>query len=948
MKRILLISFAIFAVLVTAALIVPFLVPADVYKAQIEKSASNALQREVKLSGDVNISVFPRFSASVEGVQVANPEGFSADNMITAEALRGSVKWLPLLSRRVEVQELAFENATVSLERLADGRANWELGGKDKPPNDGNDKTGQSFKGGIEQARLVNANVSYRDAVSGAAYDLGDFTAEASMRAPDQPLRAKGKGIFQDRAFNFTVSLASPQAAMDGAATPARFSFDSDIGKASYDGNLSLGDAPQLDGKFQLSSDALDALASFANLDLPLDLARLGKVTGAGHISGAVGALTIKELGFTQRSDLADTTFNGGLTLGPAPTIQGALNIDAPNLAEAARFAGVDMPFNLAPLGAGKIKAQLSGPLSKPDIRFESLQLSGDLLEALYTGAITLGDTPVLDGTLKATLSDAGDLAKAMGIDVPARDALDRLELNAHVKGPATSLELSNIGAIHDGPLLKAAYTGDIKLGGTGSLNGKITASSNQLRALLDAAKVKLAPGETLRKFALDTDVSGNFKQIEMPGMTLELDDINATGSSAIDLRPQTPVISATLAMPELNLTPFLGDGKDAPETKTQGWSKTQFDLAGLKAINANLNLKAGEIIIGKTQLTDTDLVTSLQGGRMTANLNRFNAFGGAWSGKLILNAQDASKPLLSFNMTGDSILASQLLNTFAGFDRLTGRGQFTLKGSASGNSMDALMQGLNGEMKANLANGALKGINIAKLVRSADSLQSALRNGSLQSLDFSQVLSPQTETDFTEFATAITIKNGVADVDLLKLLNPVLGLDGTGRINLAGQNLDLRLATSIDTHASGTGSVVQLNGIPVPIRLSGSWNNLKLTPDMSGVQDALVAEASGRVRDEITGRIGDQLGGDGGAVGGLISDALGIPRGEDSPAPEEARKETPPPADTDTADEASPPPAEDTTEPESEPEEEPQTLEDTAGDLARDALGDIFGRKKD
>ncbi len=863
MKRILLISFAILAVLVAAALIVPFLVPADVYKAQIEKAATNALQRDVKLSGDVNISVFPRFSASVEGVQVANPEGFSNENMITADALRGSVKWLPLLSRRVEVQELAFETATVRLERLADGRANWEFESKNKPENDGNDKTAQSFKGGIEQARLVNAQVSYRDAVSGAAYDLRDFTAEASMHALNEPLKAKGKGIFQDQAFNFNIALDSPQAAMDGVTTPARFSFGSDIAKANYDGTLALGDTP---------------------------------------------------------------------------TIQGSIIVEAPSLAEAARFAGVDMPLNLAPLGAGKIKAQLSGALTQPDIRFESLQLKGDLLDALYTGTITLGDTPVFDGTLKATLSDAGDLADAMGIDVPARNALDRLQINAHVKGPLSRLALQNVGAIHEGPLLKAAYTGDIKLGGDGELAGKISASSAQLRALLDAANVDLAPGETLRKFAIETELSGSFKQIDMPGMTLELDDINAAGSGAIDLRPQTPVISATLAMAKLDLTPFLGDGKDAPAAKTQGWSKTSFDLAGLKAMNANLDLKAGEIIIGKTHLTDTELAASLQGGRMTANLNKFKAFGGSWSGKLILNAQNADTPLLSFNMTGDGILASQMLDTFAGIDRLTGRGQFTLKGSASGNSMDAIMKGLNGEIKADLADGALKGINIAQLVRSADSLQDALRNGSLQSLDFSQVLSPQAETDYTEFTTAITIKNGVAQVDLMKLLNPVLGLDGTGRINLAGQSLDLRLATSIDTHASGAGSVVQLNGIPIPVRLSGSWNSLKLTPDFSGVQDALVAQASGRVRDEIAGRIGEQLGGDGDAVGGLLSDALGIPRREEPPAPAE---DIPPPADTT---EESQPPAVDA----SDPEEEPQTLEDTAEDLARDALSDLFGRKKD
>ena len=118
MKRTILILAGIFGLLLVAALTVPFFVPKAVYKAQIEKAATGALNRDVSLTGDVTVSVFPRISASVGGVTVANPEGFSAPNMIEAGELRGSVKWMPLLSRRVEVQELSFVDANVQLEKL--------------------------------------------------------------------------------------------------------------------------------------------------------------------------------------------------------------------------------------------------------------------------------------------------------------------------------------------------------------------------------------------------------------------------------------------------------------------------------------------------------------------------------------------------------------------------------------------------------------------------------------------------------------------------------------------------------------------------------------------------------------------------------------------------------------------------------------------------------------
>ena len=158
MKRILLIVAGIVGFLVVAAMVVPFLVPREVYKAQVEKAATDALQRDVKLTGDVKISVFPRISASIGGVTVANPAGFDRPNMIEAGELRGSVKWLPLLSRRVDVQEISFVDANVDLHRLANGTANWEFGTQASDESDSDGSSG-GFDAGIESARLKNANL---------------------------------------------------------------------------------------------------------------------------------------------------------------------------------------------------------------------------------------------------------------------------------------------------------------------------------------------------------------------------------------------------------------------------------------------------------------------------------------------------------------------------------------------------------------------------------------------------------------------------------------------------------------------------------------------------------------------------------------------------------------------------------------------------------------------
>ena len=381
--------------------------------------------------------------------------------------------------------------------------------------------------------------------------------------------------------------------------------------------------------------------------------------------------------------------------------------------------------------------------------------------------------------------------------------------------------------------------------------------------------------------------------------------------------------------MGALDLSPFLAPAdQDAREPQPlEEWSKDKLDLAGLQAADANLNIKTSKLTLGSVVLTDAALATKLERGNLTADLSRFKAFGGNWTGNMRVDAS-GQIPSVGFSMQGDSVAISSLLGTLAGFDRLTGTGAFKVDATARGTSIDEIMRGLNGELSTNLNEGALKGLNVTQLVRSAQSLQQAFQSGSLNNLDFRGVLSPAAETEFTSFNTVLSVQNGVANVDLLKLLNPVLGIDGTGRIDIGGQSLDVRLATAIDKSGQGQGSVVQLNGIPVPVRLSGSWDALKVSPDFSGVQSALQAELTGRLQQEINDRAGDVAGS---IIGNIIGGQQQNPAAPNAPS----TPATDAPATPDAQQPQTPPPSAE------------QQLEDAAEKAARDALGNLFGRRQ-
>jgi AsmA protein len=718
MKRVLLIVSGIAALLIIAAFSVPFFIPKSVYKNQIENAATNALQRDVTLAGDVKISVFPHISASVEQVSVANPDGFATPNMIEAGALRGSVKWMPLLSRRVDVQEIAFVDADVFLQRKADGNTNWEFASSKEasPPPEG---TNGSFDAGIESAILKNASLTFQDDQSGETYKLSELDLEASLRGMDQPLSATASGRFQEQAFTVDIWLDAPEALTRNLPAQARLDLASDLANIKYDGSVQLGDAPSLNGTFE------------------------------------------------------------------------------------------------------------------------------------------------------TVVADLAALTQQFELDVPARSALGRLQVAGKASGALDSPSLTELKLTHDSDLLSASYEGSVSLNGDGTVAGTLSIASDRMRDLLSAAAIELAPGDTLQTFAVSGTANGTFKSVMVNNLNLSLDALRGTGQAGIDVSATTPRIIGDLSVPALDLTPFMGEPD--PEKTNQGiqpWSDETLELSGLKSVNANLSLEVGSLTIGDVELTDAVMDVDLTDGLLTADLSQFKAFSGLWLGKLTVDARPAT-PKVGFDMQGQNVAVANLLGTLAGFDSLTGTGQFKVSAQSSGTSIDAIMQAIDGEVSTSLSDGVVKGLNVAALVRSASSLKQAIATGSIQELNFGEALSQNAETDFSSFNTVLKVNNGVANVDVMKLLSPILGVDGTGQINLAGQSMDLRLATSVDKSAQGQGSVVQLNGIPVPIRISGAWTNPKVTPDLSGVSSAFKAELGSRVLEELgvsnsagSGRTEDVIGG--------------------------------------------------------------------------------------
>ena len=818
MKRLLIILAAFVAILVAVAAIVPFLVPSSVYKTQIETAASQALGREVVLNGEAKLSILPSISARVDGVAVANPEGFSDPLMIEAGSLRARVKLLPLLSSRVEIAQITLEDATVRLERLQDGRANWEFGTGETPSDAPSPETGGSgFETGVDRAALTNTAVYYRDWQTDTQYALTEFNATARLSALDKPLSSRGDGLINGQPFDYQVDLATIAAltAQESVALDAR--LGTIYGEIVYDGRLTLADEPVLEGAFEVSSDTVgDVLTFIGDQDLPIVGSALQSVRAKGTVEGIA--------------------------------TQAALD-------------------------------------------FSELKLSATGLDVDYTGALQLGEVPTLNGSVTLNAADAQRLFKPGNTLIPILAMLGNVDLEATVSGSAMAPTLTNIVLKQRGSDLLTDYSGGFSLSGDQALNGQLNISSNNPRAVLSALGTELPPGDSLNKIEVSGQTSGSMLAPSLNAAEFTIDETTATGRVGADLRGTTPRLIADLDMEKLDLTPFLGSGSQQADTEpslNEDWDDTPLDLAALKAVDATITVAASQVVMDQITLDDALLNTRLDGGRLSAIFRQdddkpgFKAFQGNWSGDLVLDASGAT-PRLEIEALADGIAAQDMLTALTGFKNLNGLGAVQLDLTSQGESLKGLINGLDGSFETDLNDGALIGMNLTKLVQNATSLQDMLTNRTLSISSFQEAFSPSASTDFSKFLGDLDIQNGVATLTELNIDNPVIGVLGSGQIDLGARTLDIRLTPRVDVSAAGAGSTIGIGDIPIPVRVYGNWSNVKFGLDSGAVQAELTSRLTARAASEISSRIGGDAGG---LIGEIVGGSLATPSDDAENAP--------------------------------------------------------------
>ncbi len=523
---------------------------------------------------------------------------------------------------------------------------------------------------------------------------------------------------------------------------------------------------------------------------------------------------------------------------------------------------------NLSVKAKGDVDARLATNefvASKLAVTATGKQAGGDLNVKLDLPKLNItkdkvsGDKIVLD----ATTSEAKRKLVAK-VEIPA------LEGNAQAfkAGQMTA----NLDLQQEGAKMQAKLTSPIA--------GSVTAQRIELSKL--AATVKLDDPK-LPKNPIDATITGSAlldlaKQTANLTFATKLDDSNINGRAGL-ARFTPPSYTFDINVDRLDADRYMAKsetkGKPGGQpSEPKGKPREEpFDLTALKDLNANGTVKIGSLKVSNVKVSNIRLDVKGANGRLDVSPLTANLYQGSLAGALSVNAAATPAFAVKQNLTGVSI--GPLLKDLADNDTLEGKGNVALDVTARGDTVTALKKALNGTAALDLADGALKGINIAGSIRNAKATLGTLRGEKVQQADKSE------KTDFSELKATFNIKNGVAHSSDLSLKSPLLRVGGEGDVNLGEDSINYLIKASIVGTSKGQGGreLAELQGVTVPVRVTGPLAAPSYKLDFNAMATDAVKQ---KLEDTVKRRIEERLGRGGtmddkkeGSKGGSLRDSL-------------------------------------------------------------------------
>jgi AsmA protein len=186
--------------LVIAAIALPLIYDTQDLKRVLAAELREATGRDVQIDGDLDFSVFPWIAVEVNEMHLGNAEGFGDRPFASIGKARIGVALMPLLHRRIEVDQVTIDGLALSLAVDSAGRNNWDglAGAADSSPPPEEQDPARFSSRRIAGLNVRDASIEFEDRQAGTHYRLSAFSLETGPIGDGAPLPLELAALLED------------------------------------------------------------------------------------------------------------------------------------------------------------------------------------------------------------------------------------------------------------------------------------------------------------------------------------------------------------------------------------------------------------------------------------------------------------------------------------------------------------------------------------------------------------------------------------------------------------------------------------------------------------------------------------------------------------------------------------------------------------------------------
>lgn len=344
----------------------------------------------------------------------------------------------------------------------------------------------------------------------------------------------------------------------------------------------------------------------------------------------------------------------------------------------------------------------------------------------------------------------------------------------------------------------------------------------------------------------ININLKADGEKLNLNPLAAKIDDSQVKGSFGIT-QFSNPAFSFAINIDKLDADRYIAKNDN---NNTKGSGDTPIDLSALKKLNASGEANIGWLKLANVKTENVRLGLKAADGVATLSPFAANLYQGSMDGLLKVDAR--ATPSIAFKQNMKNISIGPLLVDAINNDMLSGSGTVNVDVTTQGSSVNALKKALSGNASLALADGALKGVDIAGSIRDLKNKVNMLKTKEADA-DKSK------KTDFSELTASFTIKNGVAHNEDLAMKAPILRLakgDSKGDIDIGNEKLNYVAKPTIVKSLKGQGGadLDNLAGISIPMKITGPFSSPKYGLDFSAV-------ATGLAQSQLLEKVGGDKG---------------------------------------------------------------------------------------